>query len=271
MKQFFILLGLALFCISCENENDATPIVISINNGSVSQTVKAGEKIPYEIEAYSVQANLNHFTVSSFSVEEGEKILIDSALNAPKINYDLIYQAPEFSGDSVSVTLKITATDTKNNTQQFKCTVTVIQGLIFLPEMTGIVLYSGSSGRPNALSLSNPSNVFLKQLADSADIDIYDYENTDYYSTQLSREWRTNTDVTFAKVNNLNYSLLTASSLKSIYASLIQQKYVDAITANDIIVLGKDNQAAGVIQIIQVTDDEGSQNDCYLFNIKLIH
>ena len=259
-----------MFCISCKNEDDTTPVLIFLKSGSVSQTLEAGKKALYEIETYSNQANLNRLTITSFSVEDGERILIDSVLNVQKINYPFIYQAPEFADDSISVVLKIAVSDTKNNTQELKCSIKVVKGLYhLLPEMTGIVLYSGSSGRPDAFSLNDPSHVFLKALADSTDIDVFDYV-ADSSTDQLSREWRTNTDVRFAKVNSLNYSLVTAQSLRNIYAAVIRQKYVNAIQAGDIIILGRENQVAGVIQIVYVADEEGSLNDYYFFNIKMI-
>jgi hypothetical protein len=268
MNRLFLLFFTFAFLFSCDNENDASRVVILCNPTS-GQTTESGKKLLYEIETYSIESNLSSFQITSFDVENGEKQLLDTALNVQKFNYSFIYNVPEFSDDSISVALKLIATDLKNNRREFTCSVIATRNTFLLQELTGIVLYSGASGRPDAFSLNDPSQTFLKSLADSADIDVFDYTGVMEMNPEtLSREWHTNTDIRFAKVNSLNYALATAQSLKNMYPSLIRQRYIHDIQANDIILLGRGDQVAGVMQIVNIADAEGSQNDYYLFNFK---
>jgi hypothetical protein len=256
------------FLFSCENEDKATNVIILCNSGSIRQTAESGERLLYEIESFSIKANLNSFQITSFDVESGEKILLDTTINVENFKYSFIYKAPEFSPDSVIVKIKMKATDQQNNTQEFDCTVMVIHGNVLLPELTGIVLYSGASGKPDALSLHNPSQPFVKLLADSAEIDIYDY--TEWETEKLACEWRTNTDIRFARVNSLNYALITGQSLKDVYASVNHQKYMNEIQVNDIILIGREEKVVAVLQIVDVSDKEGVQNDYYRLNMKIL-
>jgi hypothetical protein len=271
MKQVFLFLSscLALFFLfSCEKEDEATDVVILCNSGSIRQTAESGKKLLYEIESFSIKANLKNFQITSFDIESGEKTLLDTTINIANFNYSFIYKAPEFLPDSITVKIKMKATDQQNNTQEFNCTVTVIHGTVFLPELSGIVLYSGASGKPDALSLHNPSQPFLKLLADSAEIDIYDY--TEWETETLACEWRTNTDIRFTRVNSLNYALVTAQSLKDVYASVNHQKYMNEIRVNDIILIGREEKVVAVLQIVDVSDKEGVQNDYYRLNMKIL-
>jgi hypothetical protein len=256
--------------VSCENEDDATKVVILLPSESAKQTVEAGEKLLYEIEAYSIKSNLNQFAITSFDTENGTISLLDTTLNTKNFKYSFIYPVPEFPKDSVLVKLKMTASDYENNTQEFNCQITVTKGTFLLSELTGIVLYSGASGRPDAFSLGT-LQPFLKSLADSADIDVYDYTNVELNTGELSREWRTNTDVRFSRVNSFNYSTATAQALKNLYPFVERQKYIKDIQVNDIVLLGREDKVVGLLQIVGVSDEEGAQNDFYRFNIKQVN
>jgi hypothetical protein len=129
-------------------------------------------------------------------------------------------------------------------------------------------VYSALSGKADAFSIQEPSQVFLRTLADSAAIDVYDY-NPDLESKAISREWRTNTDVYFAKANNFNYSTAVSMSIKNTFQSSVSGKSVGQLAANDIVLFCKGGTVYGVIQITDIADNEDTNNDYYRFNIKV--
>jgi len=171
--------------------------------------------------------------------------------------------------DSVEIALKVKAEDFENNFYELNLWVTVKGDIGLMPEMSGIILYSGSSRQRNAFSLKDPSQPFVMALADSADIDIYDFPN-EIDPEALSGEWHTNTDVRFAKANSFNYASASTSGIKANYISSVRQKFVSGIKPNDIILIGRNDNAFGVIMVTDVVDNSEIDNDYYRMNIKLI-
>ena len=268
MKKSVAILFLILCVFSCDNKDDASPIAVILESGKIAQLAESNTKIPYEIECFSLHSTINRLTISSFDSEKGEKMLFDSVPNSSKFNYSFIYEVPEFSKDSVEITLKMKVTDLDNNFYELKCFLTVTGSASLLPELSGIVMYSGASEKPDAFSLKDPSLVFLKALADSASVDVYDYVDQNNQNT-LSREWRTNTDVKFVRINSFNYSAATSLTIKNAYTSSVRQNFINNISLNDIILVGR-NEAEGVLQVVGLEDQEGNLNDFYRFNFKVI-
>ena len=267
----FIILVAVLFGVftSCEDERDATKVVMLFKTGSSETFTEANSKLLYEVETYSIVSALKEFTISSFDSEYGNKVLLDSVPGVKKFSLFFEYNVPDFSKDSVKVTLRFKSIDSNDNYQELNRTVIVTGGLQIIQPLTGIVMNSATSGKPNAFSLSAPSDVFLKSLSEPDKIDVYDYELPENPSV-LSKEWRTNTDVQFGRINNFNYAAATSTMIKNTYASLIKQKAISDIQPNDIIFIGREDVACGVVQITDVVDNEGSQDDYYRFNVKMI-
>jgi hypothetical protein len=240
-----------------------------LKTGQIAQTAQSGNKLLFDIEIHSLYSTLKHFSITSFDTENGTEILFDTTPNSTNYKHILVYEVPSFLSDSMLVSLTMNAVDYDNNSFQLKCFITVTGGAQLLPELTGIVMWSALSGKPNALSLQNPSNVFLSNLADSADIDIYDYTSEEIHGTSISRELRTNTDVYFAKANNFNYSTATKVSVKNAFQSSISDKSVTELTANDVILFCLRDSIYGVIQISEVVDNDNTNNDYYRFSIKI--
>lgn len=101
------------------------------------------------------------------------------------------------------------------------------------------MLYAGNSGREDGFSLSAPSQTFICNLSDSTRIDIYAYSNPNDKTKQLSREWRTNTDVEFIKNNTFDYVNATSISIENIYRSSVRSNHVKDLKRSDIIIVGK--------------------------------
>jgi len=254
---------------SCEREKDATPVAVLLRSGEVVQMSTPGSKIRYEISAYSLRSTLKNFRITSFDSEHGERLFLDSNINQARLEHTFILDVPEFSRDSVPFELKIRAEDFAGNFYVLTCRVVVVGGAQILPTLTGIVVYSGSSGRQNAFSLNDPSQPFVKALADSIDVDIYDHPNATVPEI-LSREWRSYTDIRFVKINSFNFANATATNINASFRSAVRQRTVEDLKPNDIILVGRNDIAIGAILITDVVDNEGVDNDFYRFDVKLI-
>jgi len=265
-KLILLFVAVAVF-ISCEKDEKESPIAISLKSGQASVFAETGDKVLYEIEVYSVHSTIKQFTITSLETDNGEKTLLDVSPDEAKYHTTYTYEVPEFSKDSLLVKLTMKAVDYDDNDFSLVCYITVKTGTLLLQELSGIVMYSGLSNNPNAFSLSDPTQVFLRALADSSMVDVYDYP-LDSTNTTLSREWHTNTDVYFTKSNNFNYSTATLTSIKNTYNSSVRDKFVGNLQPNDLILFCKRDSIFGVIQITDIADNEGITNDYYRFNIK---
>lgn len=259
---------MTVLCISCEKKEPETKCAILLKNGATEQFAESENILLYEFEVYSLNSTVKQFKIVSADNENGTKTLFDTIPGIAKYTCNFEYTVPSFTKDSTLVSLTMQATDNDGNTFQLKCYITVVGGAQLLPELAGITMFSGSSNNFNAFSLNDPSHVFLRALADSAQIDIYDYM-PELADDILSREWRTNTDVLFAKANNFNYAKATLISVKNTFNDSNKDKFVNNISPNDIILFGKNNSIFGVIQITDVVDNVGVNNDYYRFNIKI--
>jgi len=262
---FFIAIAISFSCISCD-KNDESKVAVSLKSNLI-QFAQPGNKLTFDFHAYSLYSTLKQFSIVSSDTENGTQTLVEITPDVAKYDYTFVYDVPSFSKDSMLVTLTIKAVDYDNNAFQLKCPITIVGGAQLLPEMTGIVMYSTLSGKPDAFSLQDVSQVFLRTLADSTKVDVYDYA-PDIDSMAISREWRTKTNVYFAKANNFNYPMATVATIKSSFQSSISGKSINQLAINDIILFNQ-GDIYGVIQITDIADNEDTNNDYYRFNVKI--
>lgn len=155
--------------------------------------------------------------------------------------------------------MTISVTNTEGDESNFIYSYLIVQRDYQLEETSGITLYSMETDEhPNGLCLENLRPLMIS-LADSASIDIYTHMDDQDPST-LAREWRTNTDIYFARVNTFDYAGATQKSVTETFASSIGNPRIKDLKNDDIILVGRGNRAIGAIKIIQVFDEQGSEN-----------
>ena len=74
--------------------------------------------------------------------------------------------------------------------------------------------------------------------------------------------------IDFTKFNGFNFAGATAQSLSNAYNSATHLSEVKELQAGDIILIGRNGAAVGVIQVVDIVDEEGCLNDRYILNIK---
>jgi hypothetical protein len=258
------LIPLSLFAFLCAcqgSKEDETQLGIMLQSKNTYTTSEAGKKILYDIKCFSNNSTIEKFSITSYDDKNGLQEIFEEQPNKSSYTLQYQYTVPVFPEDSTSVRLNMAAWDALGNKFNLNCYITVIGGDVLLPEQTGIVMRVGQ-----AFSIAEPSLVFASALADSAAIDVFTYSVPE--SVNISREWRTNTDVSFARNNSFNYAQATAISVENAFNTSVRDKYITNLQPNDIILLAKNNSIFGVLQVTDVVDNEGSENDYYRFNIK---
>lgn len=94
----------------------------------------------------------------------------------------------------------------------------------------------------------------------------------------MPRQWGTGTDIVFCKANNFDYASASKASISAIFNNSIRFDSVDNLQPDDIILIGRDTKIEGttnlnplgVIKIIAIYDEDGTNNDRMIFNLKAL-
>lgn len=270
MKHLSILtaLLLTLALASCGEDEEGSPVFITARIPA-GATVYSNTYEKITVEATSTGAQLSRFGVSSFDALRGNVVLLDSLIGGTALSCDFLYKVPMLAQDSVKVKLTFTVAAADGFEQRVTRQLTVVQREYKLEEVAGLTLYATEGGdHPNALRLAD-LRPLVASLADSADIDLYTHLDESDPET-LSREWRTQTDVYFARANQFDYANATNHSVSEAFGSAVANPRIKNIQKNDIILVGRGNQAVAAIKVAQLYDETGADNDRYILNIKKI-
>ncbi|WP_418983448.1 hypothetical protein [Alistipes sp.] len=267
-KRMLLLLALpALLGPGCTSEDDASEVTLFVTSSQL--TAGGGETIYFDIQAHTQHETIVRFEITSFDPSSGTRELFTAKPGTQSYVYRYLYQTPNVAVDSTRIELTFRATDNCNFVQEQHINLTVRNNTSLLPEKSGITLWSPRSGKPDGFSLTTVQPLLCATAAPE-EIDIYLYESPDDDPQTLPREWRTQTDVRFAKANSFDYAAATKSSLSAYYAGSQRQNYVRNLTDRDIILVGRGDEAWGAILIVKIFDEEGSADDNYLFNLKML-
>ena len=270
MKQIFSLLILSLLLFSCSEDdtNEGTPVFISTDiMGNITVYSNTYKKIT--VAANSTDSELSKLKITSFDNQRGDVVLLDSAISGTDLRYEFLYHVPMLQRDSTQMKMTFAVSNRNGYTQELVRNMTVVLRDYKLEEVSGITLYAVENGdHANGLNLEYMRPIIVS-MSDSADIDLYTYldeENPE----PLSREWRSNTDIYFARANNFDYANATNRSVTETFGSAVANPRINQIQKDDIILVGRGNRALGVIKVAQLYDESGTENDRYIINVKRI-
>jgi hypothetical protein len=196
-------------------------------------------------------------------------LIFDTLLNVKKIDYDYQYTVPDYN-DSTTVRLTFEAFSSDNaSSSSMSVTIHVINNNIILPSFDGIIMYATNSNNKNGFNINSIQTLYC-ETTDSLQIDIYDYHDTLIDPAALSREWRSKTGILFARFNDFNFATATKSGVMTAFENAARYTSIKNLTNGDIILIGNNNKALGVIQLTAIYDDEDTANDRYVFDFKKI-
>lgn len=264
---FIFIFGIAV-CCGCEDDSESE-IILLLKPDELVKTAKAGEKVLYTVEAFSNDGNLRQLKLTTYDSDNGLKTVMDTLLGNSRVRFDYQYTVPQFA-DTTDVKLQFEVFNEFGYSASLIRFVKVMGGEVILRELTGITMYSGTSGRPDAY------NIALEQLQNSHTVegdslmDLYAWQDPEGDETVLSREWRSHSGLKFMRFNDFNYSTATQLSVENAYRAGVKLNYIRDLKADDVVLVGNDAQALGIIKIVYVFDDPGMQDDRYIFNLKKI-
>lgn len=262
-----VILLTSLFFLSCEDSSDVeSPILIFLTPEATQIEANSGDKVFITVKASTNSGDILTLNIASIDDQYGIQNVLDSTFNNSSINYRLEYNVPAYA-DSTQSLLVFTLTNQNNQTSEIAKRILVNRGETFVREASGINVFSTSSSRPNAFSLTQLIPGFS---TDSTTFESDIVDNTLEDNDVLSREWVSNTGISFVKFDGFNYSSANSQSIRNAYDNGVQLTRISDIRDSDIYLIGRGGKALGAIQIIAVTDPEGVQEDKYTFSIKVI-
>lgn len=266
MNKFFAKIGLvagALLLAMCTNNTDSDEINISVTPEADNvASLYAGEKSLYEVKIES--PSTFRLKITTFEQQNGLNTMVDTMFNSSIANFSYVFTAPELLREKCEVRITFTATDAEGNEATTIRKANVHSRGISLEEITGIVLYSPESGRPDALSLNDVSRPFILAESPRPDTaDVYLASNPDFSNITMC----SNTDTKFIRMNTFNYSSATAAAVVSAYDNSVHADIVNNVQVNDIIVVGREGSARGVFFVSNILRG-GEAIDCIQLNYK---
>lgn len=280
---FFALLLTACF-IGCENEEydnvyvemttDVVPTEVPTLDSSSTHKYKimyGGQSYRIGIRAVEVsKGQLSRVLLSTFDRERREVVVLDTAVTGSLATAQLIYQAPEnLSSDTLPLNFIVVAYNVAGESCRREYAFTLVQQDAPLTAMQGITLYAQEGDEhPNAFSFSRMLPI-RSSLSDSSEVSLYVSRNAENPDV-MTREWRTMNGTYFIKNNSFDYARATRKTVTSAYRSSVSYHIVNNLNTDDVILVGDEDKAIGVIKIQAIYDDEGSGTDRYYFDFKPI-
>ena len=250
---------------SCKKNDDEDDIIILVKTTPNQEYYNSNETIVFEVESFANKGYVSSIDITSVA-SDGVNRIFDTVINKGRTEFYYLYNIPVFSDTLQTVKLVFKAECSTGNCNKMTKVFQVRSEDVPLEEHGQFTMYSSSSTKRNGFSLDLEQAVYSQ--ADSIYCDLVD--NTTGMSEVLSREWRSKTDILFARFNDFNYASATKGSVMSAYRNANKTSIISDISIDDIIFVGRGNNAIGVLKVMAVYDDEGCENDRYNFYLKKI-
>ena len=230
-------------------------------------SISSGDIQRYEMELYTTHEHISHIKITSFNKVEGNIVLTDTLLNEKIEKFIFDYRVPFFNRDAVSVTLTFEAWDDAGSYGMAERQLIVKNNSYFIGDLNNIVLHTHTSGYPDAFSFGKPSQTFnWKTSPDSLQADIYLTSNTDFSMLGFG----SNTNAKMVRINNFDYPSATPFGVQTVFESSRRSNIIDQLQINDIILVGHDSQAEGVLYITNIIRQGTPAEQCVQLSFKAI-
>ena len=178
-----------------------------------------------------------------------------------------IYKVPQFA-DTTSIELTAVAYNTAGDKQQLTLWLDVLPKEVFLRSIDNITMYSAASGKNCAFSLKRMTATDTLSLqGDSLYFAELKLEDETLQSPSLT--WYSHVFY-FSRFESFDFGEATQLTVSNAYLSSKSNKIVRDIHNDDILLFGTAKEAIGAIKVLSVTDEDGTDNDRYIFSIKVI-
>lgn len=270
MRPLALFILSLFFLYSCNEESER---YLSVAPTDLAFNVNSGDILKFNIAGYSVSGIVN-FEIK-FSPKNGlSSILLDSTLETAVPNLDLSweYEVPTLPDELTEAELIMTITDNIGESV-WNSRILFITSADYLVELAGFEIHSSlseNSSNHNAFSFYTNSTMHSSSN-DSSILHIVDGTDSTFTNESLSLKWISPANCSFVRFNDFDYASAKYGNLINSFNSGVSTKFVSGIQAKDIILVRYDYLAEdeyAVVKVTSVIDEDGVENDRYIFNIK---
>ncbi len=265
MKKLIYLLicGLFLTLSSCGGDDESDVIIVA-KTMNYKDYYKAGEKIIFKIESFANEgfiSSIDIYTINSYGITT----LMDTVIDAERTEFMYQYLVTQFDTYSTNIKFYFKVTCSTGNYSEMSVSHYIDSGTHL--ETTEHTMFAYYKNEKNGFSIDR--NEIVDVETDSLFVDIYDYSMDS--TLFLSREWRSMTGLMFARFNDFDFENASFTSVVNAYTTSNKTSKLTNIGNEDIILVGKEYGALGVIKVINVFDEFDNMQDRYYFVFKGIY
>ena len=265
LNSILLVITVLLVSTGCRKDIEGPRLRVSPN--STEFTRQAGQLMEFGIDA-SADDGLKSLRITKKEDNQITYTVLDTVLSGSNANFTYPFLVPAQGVSKVNFVFILE--DMEGRVVKTPRYV-VVTGSAFLQEKAGLQLYSIHAGDADRAFNITTEDLFQISIdTDSLTIDVMEYDADD--DGILSKSWTSASGLQFVQANSntYNYAQATFNSAKSSYDEGSKQDVVSGISTDDIIITrySTDPERYAVIDIIEIHDEEGSENDYYRFNLK---
>ncbi len=261
---------------SCDEDQESR-LAIALGGISNKTELYSGEVLEVNIYITAPSNTLTRFTIESFDSNAGNSMLLDQALSGNTAEFKYYYTAPQISTPEAAVKLTFTASDDTGYTHAVMREIKILRREQQLEERSGVILYCEESNgtHPDGYSFAQMRPLIVS-LVDESLVDLYipTVDPADLPASsdmpRVVREWRSMTDMEFARNNSFDFSNATSINIEAAYQSSIRAPRITNLTSGDVVLVGRGPEPAAAIQVVDVIVGESLAQSRFVLNIKAI-
>ena len=268
----FVLLGIAaVILLACEKPSSSL-VVMDIDGKSWSEqtALTSGQTYRIRFTAESTDAPIERVWMTSTDNQFGEKLCVDTTFSRSLSRVTFVREwVPALYHDTSEVLL--TAYMSNGGTEvTYSYPIQIIPTDAGIRVLDNITLYSNASGKRSGFSLVTYQTIYPDTIA--ADTLCF-FDNTakdEYDSDVLSRAWISHSGLYFSRFESFDFSQATTQSLQHAYAVSQHDNIIQDISYDNVILIGTKSEAIAACKVLLVADEEGAEDDRYVFSMKII-
>lgn len=270
-RVYFTLIILLLLISSCEKQSVLVHIITAEDFKWATENVASDRKVRLCIFAQSEDDVISRIQLNEYDEQYGDNIIFDTTfiqLNR-SVEYWYNYQIPMFT-DTTTMRFSSQVWTSTGKTLVYHFSFHVLPANTSMRSVDGITLYSAASGNKYGFSLID-MNVLFPQVLDNDTFVFCDRMQQDSTrSDVLSCEWESTCGIYFSRFESFDYGEATVASIQKAYSICKHESIIQNLQNDDIILVGSRTDAYGVIKILLVADEIGTENDRYIFSLKTL-
>ncbi|MBQ9440604.1 MAG: hypothetical protein IJU35_08510 [Paludibacteraceae bacterium] len=266
-----LLILLPLFLLIACNKEDSSPLVAFFSDiYDAAIPIEGNKEIYLTVTVITNGVHINKITLESNDKTYGIQQVIDSVPDigtndTRKIN--LKYKTHYYAEETM-VTLTSRVFTEEGEMMEIKKYLAVKPSDISWNLQESVTMYSAGSSRKYGFSIPQMTTVF-PEIIDNDTLLFYDRAHEDEEQKDaMTNSWESRTGIYFARFESLDFSNSNIAAIEQAYNLSARDNVILDIKANDLLIFGSKKDVYGLIKVLLTIDDEGHENDRYVFSIK---